>query len=96
MMAFNKQITTAIRRRIEECFENVGRDCEGVKRFDLVDNQSQTTTRYTHALLSIFSSEQMLNAYRSSAAHDNLMAELGPHIEEIVVLDSNLTQGELL
>ena len=34
------------------------------------------SANYTHALISVFSSEQALDAYRTSASHANLMSEL--------------------
>lgn len=96
MMAFNKEVTPSLRTQVEDCFQAVLRDCEGVVRFDLVDNQSRTSASYTHALLSVFANEATLAAYRSSAAHDRLTAELGPHIKEVVVLDSRLKQDQSL
>ena len=94
MMAFNKEITAGLRDQIELCFQGIPRQCDGVVRFELVENQSHTSASYTHALISIFSSEQALDAYRTSAAHANLMSELGPHIKDIVVLDSILRPGK--
>jgi quinol monooxygenase YgiN len=94
MMAFNQEMSADLRNQIEMCFQDIPRQCEGVERFDLVDNRSRTSASYTHALLSVFSSEGALDAYRVSDAHANLMAQLGPHIKEIVVLDSFLRSGQ--
>ncbi len=92
MMAFNKEVTAPLREQIEKVFQNIPRECDGVVRFELVENRSHTSAAYTHALLSVFSSELALEGYRTGAAHSKLMAELGPHIKEIVVLDSVLRQ----
>lgn len=96
MLAFHKPVTTALREQMESCFQAVRRECEGWLRFELVDNQSRTSASYTHALLSVFSHQEALDAYRISPAHDRLMSELGPHIKEIVVLDTCLGQGDKL
>ena len=91
MMAFNTEVTAALHESIEQCLADTRDQCEGVLRFELVRNQSQTSARYSHALLSVFASEQALDAYRTSAAHEAMMARLGRHIAQIVVLDSPLT-----
>ncbi len=90
MMAFNKEVSASFRLQIETCFKDIADECQGVVRFDLVNNQSRTSPSYTHALLSVFSDETALDAYRTSAAHNRLMTQLGPHIDKIVVLDSSL------
>ena len=90
MMAFNQEVSASFRSQIETCFKGIADECEGVARFDLVDNQSRTSPAYTHALVSVFSDEAALDSYRTGAAHDRLMTQLGPHINEIVVLDSSL------
>lgn len=92
MLAFNQELSSSLRSRIEDCLRSVPRTCAGVERFALLDNHSRTSARYTHALLSVFSTERALDAYRGSAAHDQLLEVLGPHIQEIVVLDSVLAQ----
>ncbi|WP_434717180.1 Dabb family protein (plasmid) [Paraburkholderia sp. A2RO-4L] len=92
MMAFNKEISPSLRTQFEKWFQNTARDCDGVERFDFVDNQSRTSASYSHALVSVFSSKQALDAYRASAAHSKMMAELGYYIKEIAVLDTDLEQ----
>lgn len=96
MLAFHQPVTAAVRKKMESCFEAVRRECEGLVRFELVDNHSRTSASYTHALLSVFSHEEAFESYRISPAHHRLMADLGPHIKEIVVLDTYLEQGEKL
>jgi quinol monooxygenase YgiN len=88
MMAFKEPVTAALRERIGQCFDAIRRECEGIVRFELVDNQSRTSAHYSHALLSVFTSERMLDAYRASTAHEAMMAALEPHIAQIAVLDS--------
>lgn len=95
MMAFRHEMGAALRERVEQCFADIRRQCAGVMRFDLVDNRSRTSADYPHALLSVFASEQALEAYRTGAAHDEMMAVLGPHIARIVVLDTVLNQGPI-
>lgn len=96
MLAFNKPVTSALKTQMENRFQAVRRECKGLIRFELVDNQSRTSASFTHALLSVFSDEEALDSYRASAAHDRLLAELGRHINEIIVLDARLEQGETL
>ena len=91
MMAFNKEITGALRAQIDAYFNDIPSQCDGIERFDFVDNMSLTSKGYTHALVSVFTSEKALDAYRISAAHDQLMTELTPHLKEILVLDSDLS-----
>lgn len=90
LMAFHQEVTPSLRAQIQDCFRTVARASEGVERFELVDNRSRTSPDYPYALLSVFATEQALDAYRTSDAHDELMALLGPHIRQIVVLDSPL------
>jgi len=90
LMAFREEVTDTLRTHVENCFEATRRECEGVAHFQLVDNESRTSAAYTHALVSVFVNVAALDSYRTSASHDRLMAELGPHIKEIVVLDSDL------
>jgi quinol monooxygenase YgiN len=88
MMALKEPMTAALRERMEQCFDTIRRGCEGVARFELLDNHSRTSPDYSHALLSLFTSQQALDAYRTGAAHEAMMAAIGPHIARIVVLDS--------
>lgn len=95
MMSFSAEVTAAFRAQLENSLHAVRRECEGVVRFDLVDNHSRTSAAYSHALLSVFTDLEALDSYRTGAAHDRLMAEIGLHIREIVVLDSVLEKGQL-
>lgn len=90
LMAFNQEVTASLSSRVEARFDVIARTCPGVMRFELLRNASRTSPDYSHALLSVFSSEEALDAYRVSPAHDELMAELGPYVRTIVVLDSVL------
>ena len=92
MMSFNKEMTAALRAQIESFFNGIPVQCKGIERFDFVDNMSRLAKGYTHALVSVFSSEETLDTYRLSAAHDKLMTELAPHLKEILVLDGALTE----
>lgn len=92
MMAFNDAMNPFLRQCIEQCFNTIRNDSKGVVRFELLDNQSHTSTHYTHALLSIFTSKQALDTYRTGAAHAQMMKTLTPHIAQIEVLDSVLTE----
>lgn len=96
LMAFNKEVTIPLRARVEHCFRETRRECKGVMRFDLVDNHSRTSAAHTHALISVFADVEALDSYRASAAHERLMAELRPHLREIVVLDTPLEAGRAL
>lgn len=88
-------MTPASRKQIQALFESMRDQCEGIVRFDLVDNQSHTSADFSHALLSVFSSLEHLNAYRTSAAHTRLMDALAPKVRHIVVLDTDLATGQL-
>lgn len=90
MMSFHQAVTPALREQIEAQFKSMREHCDGLLRFDLVDNQSRTSAQFSHALLSIFSSRQHLDAYRDSTAHTQLMDVLGPLVKQIVVLDTEL------
>lgn len=78
IMAFNKKMTASLRTKIEQSARNIPHDCEGVERFELVDNQSRTSASYTHALVSVFSSGQALDAYRTSAGHSKQWRNWSP------------------
>jgi hypothetical protein len=94
MMSFHQAVTPALREQIQAFFQSVRDQCEGMVRFDLVDNQSRTSVAFSHALLSVFSSVKYLDAYRTSVAHASLMDLLGPLVKQIVVLDTDLVQGD--
>ncbi len=96
MMAFHQAVSPELRQRMEQCFNTIRTQCQGVLRFELVDNQSHTSADYTHALLSVFTSEQALQDYREGAAHAQMLEVLGPHIARIVVLDSALESERAL
>lgn len=90
LMAFNKTVTTDLRNQITAEFRSMPHKCEGLLRFDLIDNESRTSANYTHGLLSVFASANHFEAYRVGQAHTALMETLKPHIKDIVVLDSEL------
>ena len=92
-MAFHQAVNPNLRQHIEQCFDSIRKECEGVVRFELLDNQSRTSTNYTHALFSTFTSEQALESYRNGSAHTRMMEVLSAHIAQIVVLDSTLDEG---
>ncbi len=96
MIAFNKEITPALRLEIEQCFKNTVKDCMNVERFDFVDNCSKTSIYFTHAIVSVFSNENALEIYRTSTAHNEMMKYLSQHIKEINVLDTHLNQENSL
>lgn len=94
MMSFHQAVTPALREQIQALFESMRCQCEGMVRFDLMDNQSRTSAAFSHALLSVFSSVKHLDAYRTSAVHARLMDVLGPLVKQIVVLDTDLVAGD--
>lgn len=87
MMSFHVVPCDELQQQIDVAFQRMPSLCEGVLRYELVENQSSTSLQYTHALLSVFASAAHLDAYRVSPAHDALMQLLKPHIREVVVLD---------
>lgn len=95
MMTFNKELTPPLKDQLEIRFKRIPAQCDGIERFDFVDNMSRSSKGYTHALVSVFSSQKACDDYRVSAAHENLMIDLQPHIKEILVLDSVLSVASL-
>jgi antibiotic biosynthesis monooxygenase (ABM) superfamily enzyme len=55
-------------------------------------NADETTRGYTHALVMRFADAASLSAYEAHPAHEALVGELNPLVEQFLVLDVPTTQ----
>ena len=90
LMAPHTPLSPELLPKLEQAFERIRQDCAGVERFEWVPNLSLSSARYSHALLSVFSTADALNEYRGSNAHQAMLDAIAPHIQDIVVLDTVL------
>ncbi len=90
LMAPHTPLSPELVPKLEQAFEHIRQTCAGIERFEWVSNLSLNSARYSHALLSVFSTADALNSYRSSEAHQAMLDAIAPYIQDIVVLDSVL------
>lgn len=90
LLRLNEEMTPALHERLETILQRTALRCEGIESFRLVHNESANSAGHTHALLSLFSNRQALDAYRESEAHAQMTRDIHPHIRQIIVLDSPL------
>ena len=95
LMAPHSPVSPDFVPKLEQSFVRIRQECAGLERFEWVPNLSRSSARYSHALLSVFSTQEALDSYRDSQAHQAMLDAIGPYIQDIVVLDS-LLEGDSL
>ena len=93
LMAPHAPIKPELASTLDHAFIRIRQECPGIERFEWVPNLSRSSARYSHALLSVFRSQEALDAYRESDAHQARLEAITPHIQDIVVLDSVLEES---
>ncbi|WP_232466862.1 Dabb family protein, partial [Alcaligenes faecalis] len=90
LMAPHTPVSPELAPKLDQAFIRIHQECPGIERFEWVPNLSRSSARYSHALLSVFRTQEALDAYRQSDAHQAMLDAIAPHIQDIVVLDSVL------
>ncbi|OSZ41653.1 Dabb family protein [Alcaligenes faecalis] len=90
LMAPHTPLSPELVPKLNHAFIRIRQECPGIERFEWVPNLSRSSARYSHALLSVFRTQDSLDAYRESDAHQAMLDAIAPHIQDIVVLDSVL------
>lgn len=90
LMAPHTPLSPELVPKLDHAFIRIRQECPGIERFEWVPNLSRNSARYSHALLSVFRTQDALDAYRESDAHQAMLDTITPHIQDIVVLDSVL------
>ncbi len=93
LMAPHTPISPEFLPKLNLAFRRIRKECSGIERFEWVPNLSQSSARYSHALLSVFTTQTALDTYRSSEAHQAMLDAIAPHIQDIMVLDSLLEES---
>lgn len=93
LMAPRTPVSPELAPKLDQAFIRIRQQCPGIERFEWVPNLSRSSARYSHALLSVFHTQEALDAYRESDAHQAMLDSIAPHIQDIVVLDSALEEN---
>lgn len=68
----------------------VRRECAGVLRYDHALNTASRARGFDHAIVALFDSAALHEAYQHSPVHQEMKAWMTPWIADLVVCDSEL------
>ena len=86
LMAPHTPVSPELAPKLDQAFIRIHQECSGIERFEWVPNLSRSSARYSHALLSVFRTQEALDAYRQSDAHQAMLDAIAAHRPAVTFL----------